>query len=311
MFITAYQTLACRSYDLREIEKSLRLAKIENTLAAVKTPDRDLRVIDAYAVIPGNNDVPAFTHPFLIEFDGKPTLVIDHRSYVRQSGGSTVALTVTNLADYKFQTTRVLFNLHWLTNPEALLNLGELGPVVFCRWLSESIVRRLGLGPEEQAKVMTVSLFYWHSLFRNGEEWEEKEKLRILTKLNQISAIPTSLSMAIVDQITVMTGIDSYIETLKAVVNSVRLENLNTPLLFSMLGGSWFGLNAKETVAVALEHPPTFCAILLSALESRSYQKSGLGQLVKDLDRKDRGSQFSKNCYGIFKPHLDIEGGKL
>jgi hypothetical protein len=307
MFKTAYETLACRSYDLREIEKWLRIAKIENRLSPVLTPEQNIPIKNSLAVIPGDTDIPAFTHPFPLIIDDKQFLVIDHRPYARRTGNNYISFTVTNLTDYKFQTTRLLFNLQWLESPEELLNLGELVPLAFCRWLSEAIVRRLGLGPAEQARIMVITLFYWYSLFRANEPWTEKEKLRIITRLNQISAIPSTISMEIVDSIPVMYTINDYITTLKEVVGSVRLDNLNTPLLFAMLGGSWFGLNAKEAVAVALEHPPTFLAIVLSALESRSYQKSGLGQIVHDNDKKDRGSIFTKNAYHVFKNFLDTD----
>jgi len=306
MFKTAYETLACRSYDLREIEKYLRLAKIENRLSPVLTPEQNVPILNSLAVIPGDTDTPAFTHPFPLVIDNQTMLILDHRAYARRTGNATISFTVTNATDYKFQTTRLLFNLQWLKNTEELINLGEIVPLVFCRWLTESIVRRLGLGPAEQARVMVVAIFYWYSLFKEATEvWIEKDKLKIITKLNQISAIPSTISMEIVDDIPVMSSVDSFITTLKEVVGSVRLDNLNTPLLYAMLGGSWFGLNAKETVAVALEHPPTFLAMILSSLESRSYQKSGIGQLVHDNDKKDRGSNFTKNAYHIFRAYLD------
>lgn len=306
MQITAYNTLACRAYNTESIERALKLALIEDDLRPAVTPNDGKSVRGVYSVRPGNDHVPAFSHPFRVTIEDNPFYIVDARAYTQlQRDGS---VTYTNLADYRFQLVRAMLNFHWEIAPQDLLTLGELPPLVFCRWLSEALVRRLGLGPAEQAQIMTVTLFYWYSLFRTDDEGEfsEKEKMRILTRLNQISSIPTTLSMDLVDDIDVMPNLTSYVNTLKKVVNSTRLEKLNEALIFAMLGGSWFGLNAKETIAVATEHPPTFLAIILSALETRSYRKTILGRLVFENDKRGRGEAFTKNTYQII--HTYVEG---
>lgn len=306
MFLTAYETLACRAYNTQSIESAIRLAMVEEELEEVRTPGVQRYVRGVFGIKPGNDQVPAFSHPFRVEMDKHSFYFIDTRAYLQKNrDGST---SYTNVADYRFQIIRAVLNIHWEQEPRDLLNLGELAPLVFCRWLSEAIVRRMGLGPAEQARVMTVTLFYWYSLFRGNDEgdFDEKERMRILTKLNQISSIPTTLSMEIVDDIHAMPNLQAYVSVLKDVVGSSRLEKLNEPLLFAMLGGSWFGLNAKETIAVATEHPPTFLAIVLSALESRSYRKSILGRLVYDNDKRGRGESFNKNIYQTIQ--LYVEG---
>lgn len=304
MHLTAYDTIACRAYNQESIKSAVKLALIEDELYQLRTPDGGKEVRGVWGIASNNEDIPAFSHPFRVEMEGNPFYFVDTRAYIQvERDGSK---RYTNVADYRFQIIRAVLNQHWEEESRDLINTGELGPLIFCRWLSEAIVRRLGLGPAEQARVMTVTLFYWHSLFRDGPEeaFDEKEKMRILTKLNQISSIPTTLSMEIVDEIEVMPNLESYVETLKRVVGSSRLESLNPALLFAMLGGSWFGLNAKETIAVATEHPPTFLAIVLSALETRSYRKSILGRLVYDNDKRDRGKTFSRSVYQIIHQYV-------
>tara|TARA_B100000929_G_scaffold100901_2_gene79669 strand:- start:10628 stop:11545 length:918 start_codon:yes stop_codon:yes gene_type:complete len=303
MHLTAYDTIACRAYNQEGIKRAIELALIEDELFQLKTPDTGKEVKGVWGVSTLNEDIPAFSHPFRAELEGNPFYFVDTRAYIQvERDGSK---RYTNVADYRFQIIRAVLNQHWEEEPRDLINTGELGPLIFCRWLSEAISRRLGLGPTEQARIMTVTLFFWHSLFRRPEDaFDEKEKMRILTKLNQISSIPTTLSMEIVDDIEVMPGLEVYVDTLKRVVGSARLESLNPALLFAMLGGSWFGLNAKETIAVATEHPPTFLAIVLSALESRSYRKSVLGRLVYDNDKRDRGKTFSRSVYQIIQQYV-------
>lgn len=301
---TAYDTLACRAYQTDGIKSGIELAMVEDEIISVETPSGDKLIKGLWGLSPNNDDVPAFTHPFRLEVkDGNPLYFLDTRPYQRVDREGRVS--ITNHSDYKFQILRGVLNLHWEDSPVDLINTGELAPLVFCRWLSEAIVKRLGMGPAEQARIMTVTLFYWHGLFREAEdEFSEKEKMRILTKLNRISSIPTTISMEIVDDIPLMSGVSEYVEVLRSVVGSPRMENLNPALLFAMLGGSWFGLNAKEIIAVATEHPPTFLAIILSALDGRGYRKSVLGRLAYENDKRGRGDDFEKNTYSIIHQHV-------
>ena len=309
MFKTAYETLACRSYDTQAISHALKLAMMEGEIQNAQAAARQMWVDGIKLVTPSNQDVPAFTHPFHIDdpnhheaADPAP-LFLDGRAYLRpnREGG----FNYTNITDYRFQIMRAVFNLHWLKSPRDLFNLGDLAPLVFCRWLSGAVVKRLGLGPGEQVRVMTVTLFYWYSLFREADEdFTEKEKMRILSKLNQIASSPTTLSMDIVEDMYMMRDINDYVGLLRHVVGSTRMENFSPAFLFAALGGSWFGLNAKETIAVATEHPPTFVAIVQMALDDRSYRKSGLGQLVYTLDKRGRGEVFSNNSMSLIKQYL-------
>lgn len=302
MFLTAYETLACRAYNTAIIGSKLNLSKIEDGLQNVRTPEGK-HVKNVFGVMPGNDDVPAFTHPYYkVEDRDYGYFYIDARPYLRQERNGDIS--ISNAADYKFQLVRAMFNVHWQYHPEDLLNLGEMGPLIFCRWLTDAIVKRMGLNPAEQARVMTVTLFYWYSLFRQEEEFDEKDKQRIVTKLSRISSIPSNIAMEVVDQITYMNGLPAYVSMLQAVVGSVRLEKLSPALIFAMLGGSWFGLNAKETIAVATEHPPTFLAIVLSSLESRSYRKSILGRMVYENDRRGNGATFTRNAYHLLESQL-------
>lgn len=296
MFQTAYDTTACRAYRTETIVKGIKLAMVEENLMPVTSPYTDKAIQGVDGVRPGDDVTPVFAHPIKVD----DRLLVDLRSYLRHTPNG---ITFTNRAEYNFQANRAALNYHWIhDDPKDLLSLGDLAPIVFIRWLTDAIVRKLGLDPAEQVQVMTVTLFYWYSLFRDADEpFEERDKQRIIGKLNQYSSIPSTLSMPLVDNIDYMSGIYDYVETLKGVVDNVRLNNLSPALLFSILGGSWFGFNVKETIAVATEHPPTFLTIVGTALHTRSYRKSTLGQLVYDLDKRDRGEVFTRNLRALLE----------
>lgn len=295
MFKSAYETLACRSYNISDIKKYLNLARIDGTLLEARTPGKSKVIRDVFVVGPDNTEVPAFSHPFRLEDKDEVVYVIDGRPYLRKG---IDGFTITNVSEYNQLLIRAALSKDWETTPNSLLSLGDLPIIVFSRWMSNAITSRLGLTPEDQVKLMVVTLFYWYSLFRN-DEFDDKDKNNIARKISKISYIPTNITMGLIDTIGYMEDVNAYIDTVIKVVGSTRLEKLNAGLLFSMMGGSWFGLNSKEIIAVAIEHPPTFVSIIAAALESRSYRKSIIGRLVLDNDKKQLGKTFTHSLYSM------------
>lgn len=316
MIHSPYQTTACRAYDTRAIEKGAKLAAVEDQiLHTLTTPAGKTITGQVMGVSPDNKDIPLFSHPFptYLNADTKilgetPFILLDIRGVAKV--GRTGELKLTNPTEYEFLLVRGLLTYFWYQNdPRDLVNLGEIAPAIFTRWLAQSITRRLGLSPAEQVQVTVVALFYWYSLFTPNEEIgegaiPEGEKRRIITKLNAISSIPSSMSFELADKLSYMPTLKDFVQGLKDVVQSPRMERLSEGLLMSMLGGSWFGFNAKEVVAVALEHPPTFLAILHMALKDRSYKKSMLGTLAYDHDKRGRGEEFSRNVNHLLETVL-------
>lgn len=301
MFISAYDTLAGSPYNTNDIKSKIKLSMIEGGVMDLKTPESMKNVSCVKGVSPNNDLVPVFNHPLIIDEYSNDFLFMDTRHYLRKERDGTIAFS--NLSEYKFQLERCIINKHWIKNSDEMINTGDIAPLIFCKWLSESLTRKLGLGPSEQIRITVITMFYWHSLFRT-EEFTEKEKLQITTKLSRVMNVPSNFVMEIFDTIKLMPTIKDYIQCLVNNVGSVRLRELNPTLLFTMLGGSWFGVSSKEVIAISLEHPPTFFIIILTALTSRAYRKSLLGRMVADNNKRGIGDDFTKSFYTIFKGYL-------
>ena len=70
---------------------------------------------------------------------------------------------------------------------------------------------------------------------------------------------------------------------------------------------SWFGSNAKEILAVALEHPPTWYAIVFSSLEERTYKNSMIARVAERFGKGGAWVDF-KNAYSeLIKRHVQQE----
>jgi len=296
MYKTAFETISCRVYNTEELKKKIRLAQLEEGLITPVSPDLQKGLDGILAIDSSNEDIPIFSHPLQMELQGKEVLIIDTRQFIKINRDGSRTNTSPN--DYKFLILRALLTKEWIKDPIAIKTMGELVEQTFVRWLSDIIVSKLGLDPNDQAKITVITYFYWHCLFEQ-DELSERTKLNIVKKLSNITYVSSEYAISIMDSIPYMEGIVDYIETIKELVSSKRSDTLNVGLLLTMLSGSWFGVNAREIIGVSTEHPPTFVAIVAMALESKTYKKSLLGSKVNDLDRKGRGSDFQKSLYNL------------
>mgnify|MGYP001033593650 CR=1 FL=1 len=298
---TAFDTLATRNYRTGEILNKIELAQVEGELVPLFSPAENNRVVGVRGIASTNTDIPAFSHPIWIE--GREEFIIDSRTYLKVDGDGN--LKISNMGEYRYQLTRAILNRHWLLEtPMDLLNLGELPALVFMRWLGGNLARKLGLSPADQVKVNIVTVFYWYSLFRDVEEpFSEKEKLRIATRITQMTSIPSTQIMAVIDTISPMGDLTGYCAQLVESIDNARVEMVSPAFIYALLGGSWFGMNIRETIAVATEHPPTYLAMISEALLNRSYRKTQVGSLVYDNDKRGRGDTFNRNLRNVLEAH--------
>lgn len=286
MFTSPYETLACRAYDLAPVHKALKLARLEGGLLP-----RPSKTSPLVLVSPVARDVPVFAHPVFTD----DTVVVDARGLIRVGRNTGDDFAIVQHTEFEFQTLRARLSWYALQHGgEDLASLGDLPLVVFARFVAENLVRRLGLGPEEQAKITMVAAFYYLCMFRS-EEIAEAEYNKFVGKIARITKLPGEWIFQHGTELRYMAGLEQFVEVLKVTVPGPRTQNLSPAFIMAVLRGGWFGSNAPETMSVALEHAPTFLAMIVSCLQDRSYRKSGLGQMVLNNDRQDMGKQFLKN----------------
>jgi hypothetical protein len=83
------------------------------------------------------------------------------------------------------------------------------------------------------------------------------------------------------------------------ITDSVRLKDFNAGVLFTLLGNTWFGANAKEMIAVATEHPPTWIAMLLSAFTERTFKNSQIAKILERNSFKKLSDDFVNSTLNL------------
>lgn len=290
MFDTPYQTTPCSRFVLDRIISGIRRLEIDNSLVnAGGVPGLGL-------VAPGAVDFMPFNH-FITKIDA-PTLahdvVGDGRSLLRPDG--TVVRKDT--FDHTILTGK-LIRLWALGNDSTrhgFLSVGDFATKSFAAWVTQAIVLRLGLDFGQSAILSALTTIYYLQLHHTEEAQKDPaQQDRVFVRASRTLARidPITLRASLGD-IPPLNDIQDYIDWVKKVLNSPRVEQLTVGFLYIALGAS-YGPAYREHVAVALEYPPTFIAMVYSAVNDRGYSKTGLGKTVEKLINRDNHKEFVKN----------------
>lgn len=298
MKLSPYECKPCAGYQMGAVEKGLKLAEIEGGLAPIQINGKTINSV--WGIVPGNKEIPPFAHPYPYKdrYDLQ-MVVIDTRAYARMGDG---VLAPSNYAEYAFNGVRAALTSYGLKNGVAdMAGLGDLPMAVFSRFLAERITRQLHFSPQEQMLITMVSAVWYACHFQEkpvgGEDgpFDERELQRLSLKVARATRIPADVIFDKAGALRHMESIDDYVQVLREVLDNKRAESLNTPLIYALVGGGWYGLNAKEIVGVGLEHVPTFLAMVYMSLLDRSYRNSGIAKIVQACDRSGAGKSFILN----------------
>ena len=75
--------------------------------------------------------------------------------------------------------------------------------------------------------------------------------------------------------------------------------------MYAVVGGNWFGTNARENIAVGLEHIPTWIMIVFGALTEITYKRSPLAKMIERLAKRHSPEAFIKNMNVLLESSND------
>lgn len=301
MFKTAYDTLPCRMYRMDEIYKNLQIAISGNDPAIVDAIPASFATGQSHAeitvrslfVIDGIVNLPLFAHPIAIPMlDSNNAKIFsvatDARDVTKRDYDSGWKVTVQ--AEFNLLRTRLLMQSRWLAN---ILAGAVTAPVqnfpmrIYSRWLADALARRFNLDLDAAVRVQALAAFMYMSMHHSAKELRDYELVDIAMKISRGVNIPTTIVSEVLDDIGFFDNVEEFCDALVTRVPSSRIDGLNPVVLYGIVKGSWFGKNASELVSVAIEHPPTFDALIHAAAGSSTLQRTILGTLVK-AELRDR-----------------------
>jgi len=271
------------SYDTTFGKKLIHDSSINAILKAsnyFNNNDSSIVIIDGKEDIPV--DIPTFNHPLTIVNGKDNKIYIDVRPFVNVNRVTGVEKN-TSPAEYAMLYNRAVLECSLRENPNLLSNvLGVYPAGIFGSWISENISKRYGLQMEDQYKLQIYAVFYYYSLFEHQDDApDEQDYLKICKKVSECTGINVNTIFTILDNKPFVNNIEDFCSHLEDVTNNIRLKGFNATVLYPLLKATWYGHNANEVVAVAMEHIPTFIAMLYAAINERSFKRSAFAKMTE------------------------------
>ena len=299
---TAYNTTTHEGYVTRKSQEALRAAQATGALLVAGDHMVVLQDGDNY-----RDAVPAFVHP--LEFDGmisnekRKMLAVDVRQFGSWSRSQN-QFVVRNTMEAKFALLRLQLNRVWLDeSPTYLRNISALPMKVYANWISESITRRFALEPLGQMRLTILAAIMYNSLFTDAAELSEDEKMKTSGAMARELNIKQTDILEVMDQYSVLTSLKQFCNVAADAAQAIQLKELedNVGLFIAAMGGGWFGVNHKEIIAAALEHPPTWIAICATAASDRSYRNTNISRIVERQGSRGLDQNFLNGLWKMLQ----------
>lgn len=301
IYRTPYDTTQCDGFEphVAKTQAQLKAADAMGSLCYVAPNMVLVQDGDNY-----RNNISGFTHPLVIDQLPKggneqksARIAADVRPFGAWSKNQE-AFIVRDKSQMDMTLLRLRLSSIWLGEDRTYLrNISPIPVKMFASWISESLQRKFAIDPLEQMHLSILAGILYNSNFTDEKELDENEKVRLAASLGRDLGIEVKQILPILDEYSVLSSVDDFCEAAKK-LGGIRLAELNRGLLFASVAGAWFGYNYKEVLTTALEHPPTWIAVVYTAGVDRSYHRTGLSDLFK---RSHRGGSDDLFFNGLRK----------
>ncbi|MNF25392.1 hypothetical protein D3C87_1129390 [compost metagenome] len=287
MILMPYDTHQGRMYQTDKIISQIKRAQIDLPLPEVETPGGNV-IKNLHFVTPSeeHEDVNLFTQYVNLGTDQEPRLVLDGRPYMRYDRRTgTYRLTAEN--DYMFQCIRGALTLRLMKGDKAAIRrLGDVPLIAFTRWITLALSQKFNLDLAAELKVSIAVAYYFLGMSDDDIATDAEARMQMANIVQRVTKAELRLVMEVADTIKSLKTFDDLARTVSEDLGTIRMGKLKYPDIWTLVAGSFSGVNYRENVGVALEHLPTFIAMVYCALEDRSYRKS-----VIFLRAKSAGSE--------------------
>lgn len=315
--ITAYDTTVGSAY-LQRIGKTKDAIREAIVKGCIGYNSYGLKQVDSFipTMITGldhsESTIPYFTHPLIVEFENKKIndgifICSDMRPFANAVSTSNGAeLRIRNKMEFDLARMRHILNTIWLVeSPKYLRDMSGIPATIFSSWISEFIAKRFALDPGEQLKLIIITAYYYYSLFETDSQFHSDDTARIIGAVIKTTRAPANMVTEIFDKLTTLSSIKDYCSNVVALLDNPRLENFNEGILITIVCNAWFGTNASEILAVALEHPPTWIAVCYSSFVERTFKNSGIAKISERYALNKGGNDFIKSLISVTKNYTD------
>lgn len=286
MFKHSFDTSAGSSIFPASLPGKMLVANAEGAL----TPINHFKGL--FAVLektPELEAIPVFRHPLSQEVQSIPYTYIDLRPY-----RGTLKLNADGTTDFVNEGSvgiifrRAVLEMAWSEgNIDAFYFNVDVPLAIFAKWLTGLLKNKLNLNELVAEKLKAITAYYYYCLHCDTKDFNDRRHEVFCVKISRILNIPYQKLDLWLRPVGYMANLDDYCKALAEFGESLSLKRIDKRILWTLTSTSWFGSSeVREQLAVALEYPPMFIAMIYSACAGeKQYRKAWLTQLI---DREGR-----------------------
>lgn len=314
IFLDSYETSTGSMVVIKDIENEIKKSIIKDGLDNVTLNVRHdglFRPLFITGLLDSDVNIPLFTHPITIKnYNGKNYLCTDLRLFIKKEADiKNIEHGVKNLTEYNFAKSRAVINLIWLNEDiNSFKNNFSFAGIVYANWLAETISKAFALDFKDQTTLAIITSYFYQTLFISKEtEIDDEIKQRFAVHTIKATKAPAEFVFQVFDKINKrISNIEDFCEVVRDVLENVRLNKFNEVMLLTIIRNSWYGTNSKEIISVSLEHPPTWCAVIYTALTERTFKSSMIYRVAERFGKRGASDEFLKNYIDVVKGYTSV-----
>ncbi len=298
IYLDSYHTTIGSIFDTKDIILAIKKSIIIDTDITKSLDVSQIGGIEPLYITgttTSEENIKVFNHPLYFKDGDRKYLVTDLRLVLKRDASlSNITDSIRNVTEYNFLKSRSILNLHWLAgNASELMITLPFAGVVYSMWLSDMLAKAFVLDFNTKEVITIASSLFYQSLFMG--DMDENDKQALVSHTIKMTKSDSELVFNIADKLDGITTIDAFALALKDITGSMRLRDLNLVSLLTIVRNSWFGNNSKDILGIALEHPPTWIALVFTALTERNYKNSTIAKMADILGKKNKGDEFIRS----------------
>lgn len=300
---TAYNTTAHMGDKMQTILGQITKAMVTGSLKirniGLSNSGQTVRVGLVEGGSVASDTIPYFNHPVFVsdpsDHSKEPVVFVDVRNFGMYNKPQQKFI-VRNTTEYNWSIQRAVLNYIWAYGrKESLRDLSLLPAAAYSSLIAESVGRRYALDMAQQTTLQVLACYHYYCLFTDAKEWDETDYNRVVGAIARCTKVQAEFIYKTLHETPIIHTLVDFCKLAREKTESVSLEGFDVGILFSITGGNWFGTNARDLMAVALEHPPTWVMIVYGGVTEATFKRSALAKLMERLAKKHPSDVFAKN----------------
>lgn len=248
-----------------------------------------------FEVKEGDTDTPLFSQPLIFNMPGrdKSMVAIDTRQYKGSNG-----FVMEQVALLRMRAALTLYgareeNLSAFYHPVA--------QIAYANIVAGIISQRFGVDPKLKLQITAAAAAHYYNITHSVENgYNDTELPMLMQSIIRNLHLPMDIVDVTLDKMEYSDTLEGFCKNIQRVDGTDRTADFSPGLMINGCSGLWFGINANETTAVALEHAPTFCAMLYQALGDGSYSRGEMAKRLKYVSAvRQKAETFRKTIRTI------------